>query len=127
MADLVPEIEEGPNQIEKAKKFLHNGCGCSRGSKGVQCSREFCEETVLFNLNNCLELTGGELDLVILASIQVFTRDEHIGGKGSRSSRCNYQYRSILICKEMFLHLYGISDSQLCRLKEHYNKCGIFP
>jgi len=46
MADLVPEIEESPSQIEKAKKFLCNGCGCSRGSKGVQCSRNFSEETV---------------------------------------------------------------------------------
>ena len=125
MADLVPEIEESPNQIEKAKKFLCNGCGCSHESKGVQSSRNFSEETVLSNLNNCLELTAAELDLVILANIQVFSRDEYIGGK--RSSRCNYQYRSIMICKEMFLHLYGISDFQLRRLKEHYNKYGIFP
>ena len=127
MADLVPEIEESPNQIEKAKKFLRNGCGCSRGSKGVQCSRNFSEESVLSNLNNCLELTAAELDLVILANIQVFSRDEYIGGKRSRSSRCNYQYRSILICKEMFFHLYGVSDSRLRRLKEHYDKYGIFP
>ena len=52
MADLVPEIEEIPNQIEKAKKFLRNGCGCSRGTKGVQCSRDFNKETVLFNTGN---------------------------------------------------------------------------
>lgn len=82
---------------------------------------------MIFNLNNCLKLTAGELDLVILANIQVFTRDEYIGGKRGRSSRCNYQYQSILICKEMFLHLYGISDSRLRRLKEHYDKYGIFP
>ena len=81
---------------------------------------------MLSNLNNCLELTAAELDLVILANIQVFSRDEYIGGKRSRSSRCNYQYRSILICKEMFLHLYG-SDSRLRRLKEHSDKYGIFP
>ena len=57
----------------------------------------------------------------------MFSRDEYIGGKRSRSSRCNYQYRFILICKEMFLHLYGISDSRLHRLKEHYDKYDIFP
>ena len=127
MADFVPEIGESPNQIEKAKRLLRNGCGCSRGYKEVQCSRNFSKETVLSNLNNCLELTAAELDLVVLANIQVFSRDKYIGGKRSRSSRCNYQYRSILICKEMFLHLYGISDSRLCRLKEHYDKYGIFP
>ena len=127
MADLIPEIEESPNQIEKAKKFLRNGCGCSRGSKGGLCSREFAEETVMFNLNNCLELTAAELDLVILANIQVFTRHEYIGGKRSRSPRCNYLFQSAPICKEMFLHLYGLSDSRLRRLKEHYDKYGIYP
>ena len=119
MANIVPELEENPNPIEKAKKFLRNGCGCSRGSKGGSCSREFKEETVMFNLNNCLELTSGELDLVILTNIQVFTRDDGIGGKRTRSPRCNYQFQSVAICKEMFLHLYGLSDPRLRRLKEH--------
>ena len=127
MADIVPELEKSPNAIEKAKKLLQNGCGCTRGSKGGPCSREFKKETVIFNLNNCLELTAGELDLVILANIQVFTRDDGIGGKRSRSPRCNYQFQSVSICKEMFLHLYGLSDSRLRRLKEHYDKHGIFP
>ena len=86
MADLEVEREENPNQfIEKVKKFISDGCGCSHGSKGGSCSREFQEETVLFNLNNCLELTSAELDLVILANIQVFTRNESIGSKRSRS------------------------------------------
>lgn len=52
MADVdIIEREEAPNEIiERAKNFLHNGCGCSRGSKGGPCSREFKEEAVLFNL-----------------------------------------------------------------------------
>ena len=36
-----------------------------------------------FNLNNCLELTSGELDLIILANIQAFTRNNCIGIKRS--------------------------------------------
>jgi len=95
MADIVPDLEESPNAIEKAKKLLRNGWGCARGSKGGSCSKEFEEETVIFNLNNCLELTAGELDLVILANIQVFTRDDGIGGKRSRSPRCNYKFQSV--------------------------------
>ena len=64
------EREENPSEIiERAKKFLQNGCGCSHGSKGGACSREFKEEAVLFNLNNCLELRSGQLDLIILANI----------------------------------------------------------
>ena len=74
MADLDPETKNISQQIEKAKCFLRRGCDCSRGSKGGPCSREFMEETVISNLNNCLELISGELDLVILATIQVITR-----------------------------------------------------
>ena len=77
MADIDLETEENPNQlIEKAKKFLHDGCAYSYGCKGGPRSREFQDETVLSNLNNCLEFTSGELDLVILANIQAFTRNE---------------------------------------------------
>lgn len=54
--------------------------------------------------------------------------NEYVGGKRSRSPRSNnYQFQSVPICKEMFLHLYGIIDSRLRRLKEHYDQYGIFP
>ena len=50
------EKEESENQlIKKALKFLHSGCGCSREAKGGPCSKQFEEETVLFNLRNCIE------------------------------------------------------------------------
>ena len=78
--------EENSNKIiEKSTKFLQDGCGCALGGKGVSCSAEFTEETVLANLNNCLELTSGELDLIILANIQAFTRIDCVGEKRSRS------------------------------------------
>ena len=105
---------------------MHDGCGCTMGAKGGPCSKQFSNETVLFNLNNCLELSSGELDLVILASIQAFTRTEAIGEKRSRSPRCSFFYQSNPICKEMFLHFYGISYSRFRRLKEHYEKHGIY-
>ena len=81
MADFdMIEREETPNEIiEKVKKFLRNGCGCSRGSKGGPYSTEIKEEAVMFNLNNCLELTSGELDLLILANIQAFSRNDCVG------------------------------------------------
>ena len=77
MAEL--SSEENSNKIiEKCIKFLQDGCGCALGGKAGSCSAEFTEETVLANLNNCLELTSGELDLVILANIQAFTRRGNI-------------------------------------------------
>lgn len=79
---------------------------------------------MLSNLNNCLELSQGELDLVVLANIQPCTKIEITGEKRKRSSRCSFLYVNRLICKDMFLHLYGISYSRFRRLKEHYEEHG---
>lgn len=80
MADLG---EQGFNDevVQKVAKFMSDGCACALGAKGGPCSKQFSNDTVLFNLNNCLELSSGELDLVILASMQAFTRTEAIGEK----------------------------------------------
>ena len=59
--------------LDELKKFLQDGCGCTLGPKNGPCCRQFPEKIVLFNLNNCLELSSLELDLVILTSIQAFT------------------------------------------------------
>lgn len=126
MADANDDQNENEQQvIDKVRKFLQNGCGCSRGAKGGPCSNQFSEETVLVNLNNCLELSSVELDLVILANIQACTRIENIGEKRNRSSRCNFLYQSISICREMFLIFYGLSYSRFRRLKDHYENHGI--
>ena len=106
---------------------MQNGCGCTLSGKGGQCCEQFSEETVLFNLNNCQELSHGELDLVILTSIQAFTRSDPVGGKRNRSPRSSFFFQSKPICKDMFLHFYGISYSRFRQLKEHYELHGIFP
>ena len=108
-------------------KFLQDGCGSALGEKGGPCSAQFLEETVLFNLSNCLELTSGELDLVILANIQAFTRIDCVGEKRNRSPRCSFHFQGRPICKDMFLHLYGIGYSRFQRLKEHNEEHGICP
>ena len=121
-------FERSENEVEvinKVKQFLQEGCGCTKGAKDGPCSSYFSEQTVLSNLNNCFELTSTELDLVILANIQAFTRVDHIGDKRNRSPRCNFHYQSYSICKDMFLCLYGISYSRFRRLKEHYENHGI--
>ena len=125
MMDLGEGAENNDELVRKVTRFLHDGCGCALGAKGAPCCEQFSKETVLFNLNNCLELSSGELDVVILASIQAFTRTEAIGGKRKRSPRCSFYYQSNPICKEMFLHFYGISYSRFRRLKDHYDQHGI--
>ena len=97
------ELEINSDEIvQKVRKFMRETCGCALGSNGRPCSDQFTEETVLYNLNNCLELSNTELDLVILANIQVFTKRETVGDKRSRSPRCSFIYQASPICKEMF-------------------------
>lgn len=124
MAEL--SSEENSNKIiEKCTKFLQDGCGCALGGKASSCSAEFMKETVLANLNNCLELTSGELDLVILANIQAFTRIDCVGEKRSRSPQSSFYFQGRQICKEMFLHVYGIGYARFLRLKEHWEQHGL--
>ncbi|XP_068684231.1 uncharacterized protein [Montipora foliosa] len=113
--------------FEKVKKFLRDGCGCALGAKGGPCSGQFTETVVLFNLNNCLELSNDDLDLVVLTSIQAFTHHESTGIKRSRSPRCTFYFQPVPICKEIFLHLYGLSDLRFRWRKEHCQTYGICP
>lgn len=95
--------------VGKVKQFLEAGCRCSRGIKGSHCSLQFSGAAVLENLNNCMELSHEELDLVILANIQASTFIEISGEKQKWSPRCSFTFQGRTICKEMFLILYGIS------------------
>ena len=110
--------------IAKVDKFLQEGFGCYHGMKGSQCCQQFSKEAVLSNLNNCLEFSHGELDLVVLANIQVCTKIKITGGKRKRSSQYSFLYVKRPICKDMFLHLYGTIYSRFRRLKEHHEKHG---
>ncbi|PFX28253.1 hypothetical protein AWC38_SpisGene7018 [Stylophora pistillata] len=107
------------------KEFLKEACKCSRGPRDGRCSSQFTEEAVMVNLNNCLELSARELDLVILANIQAVTRVENVGEKRNRSPRCNFLFQSMPVCREMFLMLYGLSYSRFRRLKDHYENNGL--
>lgn len=122
------EIENSElDKIEKLKKFLTDGCGCHLGNSNGPCSKQFEDEVLVSNLLNVMELTTAELDLVILASIQAFTKSEEIGDKRTRTPRCAFLYKSRTICKAMFLRLYGISEMRFRNLREHYEANGLVP
>ena len=57
MEEFDEDVLENEEIIANVKKFLRDGCGCSRGVKGGPCCQQFSEKLVLFNVNNCLELT----------------------------------------------------------------------
>ena len=68
MEENIEQNENEEEVINRVKRFLQERCRCARGPNGDPCY--FSEETVMSNLNNCLELSSAELDLVILANIQ---------------------------------------------------------
>ena len=86
------EVLKTEEIIAKMKTFLQEGCRCSHGTKGSQCCEQFSKEAVLSNLNNCLELSHGELDLVILVNVQACTNSETTGEKRKQSSRSSFLY-----------------------------------
>ena len=106
----------------KVEKFLQDGCGCSHGKKGSQCCQQFSKEAVLSNLNNCLELSHGELDLVVLANIQACTKIKITGEKRKRSSRYSFLYINRPICKDMFIHTLW---RQLLTVLQHHEEHGV--
>ena len=57
MEEFDEDVLENQKIIGNVKKFLRDGCGCSRGVKGGPCCQQFSEKRLLSNVNNCLELT----------------------------------------------------------------------
>ena len=78
MEEFDEDVLENEEIIANVKRFLRDGCGCSLGVKGGPCCQQFSEKLVLSNVNNCLELTRAELDLVILANIQAVAKSDLI-------------------------------------------------
>ena len=66
------------------------------------CSRQFSEALILENLRSCMELSHGELDLLILANIQAFTYVEVSGEKRKRSQRSVLLFRPDQFAKKCF-------------------------
>jgi len=68
--------------------------------KGGPCCQQFSEKLVLSNVNNCLELTRAELDLVILANILAVAKIDLVGEKRKESSRCSFPFQNVCnVCK----------------------------
>ena len=84
--------------ITNVKRFLRDGCGCSRGVKGGPCCRQVLEKLVLSNINNCLELTHAELDLVILANIQAVAKIDLVGEKGKKDRDAAFYFKMYAMC-----------------------------
>ena len=74
MAECDQDVLGNEEIIANAKRFLQNGRGCLGGVK----NGPRCQEVVLLNIYNCMELTCAELDLAILANIKTFLKRNKI-------------------------------------------------
>ena len=72
---------ENEEIITNGKRFFMRWMQLLSWLKGGPCCQQFSEKLVLSNVNNCLELTRAELDLVILANIQAVAKIDLIGEK----------------------------------------------
>lgn len=63
-ASLVDQSEEA-----KVEELLRESCGCKLGPRGEACSSVVPKEAIVLTRNNCLQMTGKELDLVVTAQI----------------------------------------------------------
>jgi len=73
MEEFDEDVLENEEIIANVKKFLRDGCGCSRGVKGGPCCHQFSEKLVLSNVNNCLELTRAkkrDIEIIQLCSCE---------------------------------------------------------
>ena len=66
MEEFDEDVLENEEIIANVKKFFRDGCGCSRGVKGCPSCQKFSEKHLLFNVNNCLELTHAKKNIEII-------------------------------------------------------------
>ena len=71
----------------------------------------------------CIELSFTELDLVVLGALNSFMNLSC----GKKRHRMCYFFRSVQVCKETFLFVYGIGKYRLQNLKAHLKRHGIAP
>ena len=68
----------------------------------------------------CIELTSGELDLIIMASIQSQTKTT----SSKKHSRTNYFFKGQQVCRNTFQFLHGVDKERLSNLKKHLRENG---
>ena len=111
---------ENKTAFGKVKKLLKDGCGCALGGKGSPCSGQFTETVVLFNLNNCLELSNDKLNLVVLQAYKLSLTVNPLVLKEAGVPDAQFVFSPYLSARRCFFHLHRLSDSRFRQLKEHY-------
>jgi hypothetical protein len=114
-------------------EFMRSGCGCTK-DKGKPCSQLFSPEYVKSVRASCVELTRGELDMVILGqlvacmntSATVSTAARHKESEREKSYT-SFTHQGKPSCARMFRFLHGIGEKRLKNLTQSLKRNGISP
>ena len=93
-------------------------CNCHFGAGKKACSSLLRYEDVMDYRVNCLELSRGELDMVILGQIN---------SQSSPQSHTKFFYKGDRVCMNTFLFLHAISDKRYRNLYKHWENNGLTP
>ena len=103
------------------KTFQERNSGCSHGRNKGPCCRSLDFQDVIVHRMQCIELTSGELDLVIMASIQSLTK----ATSSKKRPRTNYFFKGQQVCRDTFQLLHGVGRERLSNLRKHLRENGL--
>ena len=114
---------------EKAKveKFVAETCNCKLAESEKPCSTTISFGHFRDTRNNFHELSSMELDLVVLGLIQSSLSCGEVSALGRsekqhKKTQVVFFFQGQRICKETFLFLYCLSQTQFFSLVKHYKK-----
>ena len=134
-SEVAEERKEDENETDVIKTFSSSGCGCQL-QDGGQCSSSFLEAHFAEYRSNCLELSKGELDILIMGQIYAFTnRSIHtlhtLRHRHSEEERkkeySTFRHQGLLVCRTTFLFLHTIGLRRYEALKDHVREFGVTP
>lgn len=127
--------EEDEAEMKIIDDFMAVGCSCSLGPAKEPCSKLFTHETVSTTRLNCLEMTTGELDMVVLSHLDSHRRIEK-STETTGDSTCtvahhrvamDYYFQGKRVCKYTYRFVHGIGQKQYKNLVSHFEKHGLVP
>ena len=109
-ATLEPVDTEDRRETELFAQFLASGCTCGR-----PCMSQFTQDHVLDSRRDCQELSGDELDMVVLGQLHgsmnlsesCGPNHKHKAAQRQRSSVA-YTHRGKPVCAKVFRFLHGV-------------------
>ena len=125
-----------PDDIDEEKRvlsFFYDGCGCSKW-EGKNCIQQFSPAHVSDVRLQCLQLTRGELDMLIFGHLLAHADNSETTTAEQRHPprKCSRMYLSYYhhgkpICMKTFLFMHTVGIKRLKNVSKSYHDNGILP